>query len=254
MENNFTIDDKDKKMKFCPHCGFPLSDCFTFCPNCGKSLNANGEQQNNSAAMLPAKKQSGSNNSQKQATNGSKQQSKKTAKEIYVPDSDIPHYLKAQLIYGEKVVYKCSVHWKVWIPACFWFALMAGLYFPAKQEPTWFWVIMGPALIIFIIYFLKAYIEHYSTCLAVTNKRVICKYGFIRRETYEINLDKVEGVNLTQSIMGRIIDCSSVQVSGAGSMKAPVKNIINANDFKQALLSEREKEKSRNENKNPMDD
>lgn len=239
MENDFKIDDKDPKMKFCPECGFPLTDCFKFCPNCGKNLSEN------SISNLPAAQPQAKSKSREQDFNDS---IKKENNEKFVAKSDLPQYIREQLIYGENVVFLCHVHWKIWIPACFWFAVIAGIFFPASREPDYFlWIILVP-LVPFIYYFIKAYIEQSSTCLAVTNKRVICKFGFIRRSSFEINLDKVEGVNLEQSFLGRIFDCSTVIVSGTGSSHAPVPNIIDARDFKQILLSESEKYKNKNRN------
>jgi uncharacterized membrane protein YdbT with pleckstrin-like domain len=54
------------------------------------------------------------------------------------------------------------------------------------------------------------------TELSVTNHRVIYKSGFIRRHTVEMNMDKVETVNVNQSILGRLLGYGSIQVLGTG--------------------------------------
>ncbi|MCR4820995.1 MAG: PH domain-containing protein [Elusimicrobiales bacterium] len=248
-------------MKFCPHCGFPLSDCFKFCPECGKTLTPGqgpASTGSNSPAnpMLPAKaaapageKNGNPGNSNKQ---GNTQNEAGRRKNLHRQEniSRIPQYIRQQLIYGEELVYLCKIHWKIWIPAGIWFGAVAGLgtilpsLHKTPQEFSYALIVFLAFLLVFIYYFCRAMIEHVCTCLAVTNKRVICKFGFIRRSTFEINLDKVEGVNLEQSFWGRIFDCSTVIVSGTGSSHAPVPNIIDAKEFKQALLSESEIYKS----------
>jgi uncharacterized membrane protein YdbT with pleckstrin-like domain len=50
----------------------------------------------------------------------------------------------------------------------------------------------------------------------VTNLRVIDKRGFIKRYTAEMNMDKIESVTVTQSILGRMLDYGSVHVRGTG--------------------------------------
>ena len=54
------------------------------------------------------------------------------------------------------------------------------------------------------------------TELSVTNHRVIYKTGFIRRHTVEMNMDKVETVNVDQTILGRILGYGTIHVLGTG--------------------------------------
>jgi len=58
--------------------------------------------------------------------------------------------------------------------------------------------------------------NQWITEIAVTTKRVIYKHGFIRRITSEMNMDKVESVIVTQSILGRVLDYGSLHVMGTG--------------------------------------
>ena len=58
--------------------------------------------------------------------------------------------------------------------------------------------------------------RRWTTELSVTNHRVIYKRGFIRRHTVEMNMDKVETVNVDQSILGRIAGYGTIHVLGTG--------------------------------------
>jgi uncharacterized membrane protein YdbT with pleckstrin-like domain len=71
----------------------------------------------------------------------------------------------------------------------------------------------------------------------VTNLRVIYKRGFIERNTVEMNMDKIESVGVTQTIVGRLLDYGSIHIRGTGEgietlrkMAAPVllRNCITA--------------------------
>ena len=214
------------KPKFCPECGHQLQDqSFKFCPECGFSLTGG-----KNAVAVP---NSDENDTRYGNTTG------ETGQDY---DGYIPAYIRDALIYGEKVVFICHIHWKIWIPTVFLGIItLVLLYITAKTEPGYVPFVMPIPLILFIIALCKALIESFCTCLAITNKRVICKFGFIWRKTFEMNIDMVESVQLDQTVWGRIFDCSTVTVNGAGQMNAPVPNIINAKDFKQCLLSEREK-------------
>ena len=76
-----------------------------------------------------------------------------------------------------------------------------------------------------------AIIEVKSTELALTNKRVIAKFGFIKRGIVDVRLGKIESVAFDQGILGRIFNFGSVLVSGARN-STPIPNISNPNAFK----------------------
>jgi uncharacterized membrane protein YdbT with pleckstrin-like domain len=57
----------------------------------------------------------------------------------------------------------------------------------------------------------------YTTEQAITNKRVVFKNGLIARKTEEMNLNRVETVEVEQSILGRIFGYGDVKLTGTGS-------------------------------------
>ena len=63
---------------------------------------------------------------------------------------------------------------------------------------------------------IQEWLEWWVTEIAVTNRRVIYKKGFIRRQTNEMNMDKVESVRIDQSILGRMLGYGTVTILGTG--------------------------------------
>ena len=61
--------------------------------------------------------------------------------------------------------------------------------------------------------------------LKSTDRRVIIKRGFIRRATMEMNLQKIESVDVDQSLIGRIFDYGTVTIRGVGSSYEPLRLI-----------------------------
>ena len=55
-----------------------------------------------------------------------------------------------------------------------------------------------------------------TTEFAVTDHRVIYKRGFLRRHTVEMNMDKVETVDVDQSVLGRLLGFGTIHVHGTG--------------------------------------
>lgn len=87
-----------------------------------------------------------------------------------------------------------------------------------------------------LIFLLVAYIRYKTTELAITNKRVIAKFGFISRRTVELNINKVESIQVEQGIAGRIFDYGSLVISGAGDPQAPIPGISDPMRFRKAFI------------------
>lgn len=87
----------------------------------------------------------------------------------------------------------------------------------------------SPVGIFFIIIALisgtSAIINLKTSEFGITNKRVIVKIGFIRRDSLEVLLNKVEGIQVNQGILGRIFGFGSITITGTGGAKNPFHNI-----------------------------
>ncbi|WP_199504355.1 PH domain-containing protein [Qipengyuania sp. YIM B01966] len=101
------------------------------------------------------------------------------------------------------------------------------------------WIILGlVTLPIFIgpVFWLIAFLRWKTTELAVTNRKVVAKFGFISRDTTELLLPKVESVRVHQGIFGRIFNYGSVIISGTGTSQAPIKGISDPMIFRRQFM------------------
>jgi uncharacterized membrane protein YdbT with pleckstrin-like domain len=80
------------------------------------------------------------------------------------------------------------------------------------------------ALVAFALLFM-AWFKRWTTEIAVTNRRVISKTGFISRKTNEMQMDKVESVEVDQSVLGRILNYGTVTVRGTGTGLEPLASV-----------------------------
>ena len=106
------------------------------------------------------------------------------------------HYVRTNLINGEHIEYETTYHWIIFI-----------------------------SLRAFLSLFLSPLINRWTDEFAITNKRVIIKTGLIRRKTVELNLSKIESVNVVQSVLGRILGYGSIQIIGTGGTREIFPNI-----------------------------
>jgi uncharacterized membrane protein YdbT with pleckstrin-like domain len=115
-------------------------------------------------------------------------------------------FIKSTLPDNETIEMEISFHWT--------HTLVAWLYLLFLG-----WLIIG------VFLFISMYLEKWTTERALTNRRLILKRGFIRRKTEEISFNRVEEVNLSQSILQRILGSGDIKVTGTGAGELMLKNI-----------------------------
>lgn len=88
---------------------------------------------------------------------------------------------------------------------------------------------------------LIAAVDHYFTEYTVTDRRVLVKRGVVRRRTYELSLARVEGINLGQSVIGRILGYGTVRVGGTGGESVIVTMVQDPVAFRTLVMNEVDK-------------
>jgi uncharacterized membrane protein YdbT with pleckstrin-like domain len=144
-------------------------------------------------------------------------------------------YVTSVLQPDEKIRYITHIHWIIFIPGgCFLsIAVLSCLMaFEATEvRVPWLWI-SAFLLIVAVATLLEAWFKRITTEIAVTNRRIIYKRGFISRHTIEMQMDKVESVDVTQSIMGRILGYGDILIRGVGEGIEPLKNIDSPIEFR----------------------
>ncbi|WP_295641799.1 PH domain-containing protein [uncultured Methylibium sp.] len=104
----------------------------------------------------------------------------------------------------------------------------------------WGWLLPGivllPAFGLGLVFLIVAYVKYKTTELAITTRRVIAKFGFVSRRTVELNIHKVESVQVDQSVMGRLLNYGTLVIAGAGEPQAPIPGISNPIAFRRAFI------------------
>jgi uncharacterized membrane protein YdbT with pleckstrin-like domain len=151
-------------------------------------------------------------------------------------------YIDEILQPGEKVLYSTNAHWIFFLPA------IAGWIVAIVFVVLSYLVPAGaPALLCLSMAAISAVIALYKTVTAwfhrwtietdVTNLRVIHKTGFITRQTFEMSLDKVESVDVNQSIPGRIFNYGNVTIRGVGEGVETIKTIASPLAFRNSITA-----------------
>ena len=100
------------------------------------------------------------------------------------------NYIHQNLNAGEKVVHEAKCHWIIFV-----------------------------SLKALLTLFIAPLIQMMTSEYAITSKRVMIKVGLISRRTVEMNLTKVESINVFQGLLGRLLGYGTIVVVGTGGTK-----------------------------------
>jgi len=149
------------------------------------------------------------------------------------------NYIDQVLLPGEKIVFSSTLSRAVYIPSIlFWLAALLLVIAGAVLQPAKVWLASAvAAALLAAISSLKAWFRRWTTEIDVTDRRVVYKRGFIRRHTVEINMDKVESVDVDQSLFGRLFDYGDVVIRGTGAGIEPLRGIDSPLAFRSAVTA-----------------
>jgi uncharacterized membrane protein YdbT with pleckstrin-like domain len=119
----------------------------------------------------------------------------------------------------ERVVYRARVHWSVYLPGAF-LVLWGGV--PNDPRLSGWFVIFGVILLIY------ALVLRRMTGLTITDRRVIARTSLVFGAVAEMDRGDVEGVEIRQNLLGRLLGFGTVVVRGTGRALGPVKTITDA--------------------------
>ncbi|UGY19104.1 MULTISPECIES: PH domain-containing protein [Bradyrhizobium] len=151
-------------------------------------------------------------------------------------------YIDEILQPGEKVLYSTNAHWMFYLPAIgAWIVVLVLLILSrmtAVDGLTLACLAAAAVVAVAALYWtVTAWFHRWTTETDVTNFRVVHKSGFIKRRTFEMSLDKVESVDVNQSIMGRLLNYGDVTIRGVGEGIETIKTIASPLSFRNSITA-----------------
>jgi uncharacterized membrane protein YdbT with pleckstrin-like domain len=140
-------------------------------------------------------------------------------------------YVRRVLQPGETVVYDTKLHWVIYTRAILLLVgclilVGAAVYTSNNQNLSLALEIAAAILALLALSTaFRAFVRRATTELAVTDHRVIYKTGLLARHTIEMNRDKVESVDVDQTLLGRIFGYGTIIVRGTGGSLEPIRTI-----------------------------
>jgi uncharacterized membrane protein YdbT with pleckstrin-like domain len=130
----------------------------------------------------------------------------------------------------ERVLVVGRLHWSIYTHAVLILALaiavaVGALWVPDLNGQRAAWALAGGLGAIGLLAFLSAAIRRHATEIVVTDRRVIFKRGILSRYTVEMNVSKIETVDVDQGLGGRLLGYGTVLIRGTGSGIEPLRRI-----------------------------
>jgi membrane protein YdbS with pleckstrin-like domain len=155
-------------------------------------------------------------------------------------------YIEQNLNPGERILYQTRLHWVVLFRSIF-----VDVLFSASGLALLVWGIAGKhsergeaqivgiagvtLIVLGNIILAIATFRRNATEMAVTNKRIIIKVGFLTKRTIELFLSKVESVGVEQTVLGRMLGFGSITVRGTGGTNEPFSHVADPLEFRRQV-------------------
>lgn len=133
--------------------------------------------------------------------------------------------LDKMLVKGEEVIIKAELH-----PAIYWksvgvlvLAVVMLLIIPQ------FFILFG---IVGVAMLCATILTQHYLLLAVTNKRILARYGLLQMDVVDIRLSKIESIDLERMLTGHMFGYANVVIMGTGQRVIRIPYIRNAEAFR----------------------
>ncbi|MBN8927328.1 MAG: hypothetical protein BGO51_22580 [Rhodospirillales bacterium 69-11] len=132
------------------------------------------------------------------------------------------------------------LHWMVYVPS--WLILLVAVgvligsfWVQDTQMQGYTQIGAGIIAVIGLLWMLVIAIRRHGTELVVTDRRVIYKRGIVSRYTAEMNVSKIETVDVIQGFWARMFNYGTVVIRGTGSGFEPLVGISDPLTLRNAI-------------------
>ncbi|MGD9695011.1 MAG: PH domain-containing protein [Thermoleophilia bacterium] len=130
-----------------------------------------------------------------------------------------------ELVGGERILWQGRPSWRsqisffmLWIPIALLPVIIAGVLRANDKGtglPYWQWLLISLLLVILVVVY--DVVRRYATLYVVTNQRLRVRTGILSRDEQTARFDRIQNVNIAQSLADRLLKVGLVDFDTAGS-------------------------------------
>ena len=155
-------------------------------------------------------------------------------------------YVSRTLGPKETIRFSTGFHWLYWLGASLLAGPFCAVLLVTIPYTIWDLLLLGILAIPFWFGLMRV-LEGIALEVAVTSDRFVRKAGLIAVTTEEVSLDKIEEVNVDESILGRLFGFGSIHVHGTGAGRIRVVMVADPERLRREIQTARENLKNRGE-------
>jgi len=146
-------------------------------------------------------------------------------------------YIEENLTPGEEIIARAKLHWAPFVSPLImaWLVLFLAVLLMTREDTVCLACLSGFVFLAAVMRFLQAVIIYFTTEFALTNQRIIAKRGYIRQQSLELILNKVESIQVKQPIMGRLFNYGTIVVTGTGGTKEEFPSIASPLELRMSI-------------------
>ena len=130
-----------------------------------------------------------------------------------------------ELVHDERVLWQGRPSWRsqlsffiVWIPLALLPAIVSGALRAGDQDtglPYWQWILISFVLAGLVVGF--DFLKRYGTYYMVSDQRLRVRRGILSRREQTARFERVQNVNIAQSLLDRMLRVGTVEFDTAGT-------------------------------------
>ncbi len=136
-------------------------------------------------------------------------------------------YIQDNIESGEDVLFVTKRHWINRGSKPVLFVMLGGTCLLGVWIREWV-ILLYPGMgfvALGLLCYLGLKLRGHAAEFGVTTKRVVIKTGVLHRRTLELILQKIESIDIEQSILGRLLGYGTLTITGLGGSSRPYRNI-----------------------------
>ncbi len=135
--------------------------------------------------------------------------------------------IKDRLVKGEEVLVSSDIHWGIYWKPVVVFVFGVLLAFLVKE--------LGLLLMVVgVIFGFYNFVRSSILLAAVTNKRMMTRYGILMVDVVDIHFDKIESIELERMLPGYLMGYSNLVIMGTGNRLVVIPYVSNGPALRRA--------------------
>ncbi len=158
-----------------------------------------------------------------------------------IPLSSLGGYVTSTLQQNETPLHKTTVHWIIFLRAAISAIIFSVILVPISMALASYDKIsprpigIGVFLVLVVLLVLQPVVTYLTSEFVITDRRILIKVGFISRRSIEMFISKIESVDVSQDIFGRLFDYGTVTLRGTGGSAEPFRVIAHPIQFRNCI-------------------